>query len=149
MKAVRLTFAAVLIALLVVMGCATFIGQAHDSVYASERIYATPWFFGLWAVLALLSVLVMWKAQLYRRLAACILMLVGGVAGILSIPAAFEKLRGRFVLIAPPVLCLLCAAGAETVFELMGRGSSYSAIFAGIFALVFLIIVIPKEKKKA
>ncbi|MCH5308788.1 MAG: cytochrome c biogenesis protein CcsA [Prevotella sp.] len=73
MKAIRLTFAVVLIALLVVMGCATFIGQAHGSVYASERIYATPWFFGLWTILALLSVFVMWKARLYRRLAVCTL----------------------------------------------------------------------------
>ncbi len=84
----------------------------------------------------------------YRdRLIACVLMIVGGLAGLAGILPAFEKLKGRALLIAPVVLCLACAAGAECIFEFMGRGSSYSAIFAGIFALVQLLVILPKAKK--
>lgn len=83
------------------------------------------------------------------RLIACFLMLLGGVAGVLGILAAFEKLKGRPWLISPVVTCLLCAVAAECVFEFMGRGRSYSAIFAGIFAIVQLIIIIPKPKKSS
>lgn len=84
----------------------------------------------------------------WQRLVACVLMILGGLAGIFSIPAAFEKVKRRFLLIAPPVFCLVCAAAAECIFEWMGRGSSYSAIFAGIFAIVLLLVAIPKPKKR-
>lgn len=44
------------------------------------------------------------------RLAACILMILGALAGFASIPGAFEKLKGRRALIIPPALlpCLRC-----------------------------------------
>ena len=82
------------------------------------------------------------------RFIACILMIIGGLAGISHIPSAFEKLKSRFVLVAPVVICLACAAAAEYIFEHMGRGSSYSAIFAGIFAVIQLLVILPQRKNK-
>ena len=82
------------------------------------------------------------------RALAYLLLLAGGVFGLIGIPAAFEKIRSRFLLLAPVLLCLLCAAGAEAVCLYQGRGSSYSALAAGIFALVQLAVCIPRVKKK-
>lgn len=82
------------------------------------------------------------------RLAACVLMIVGAVAGFLGIPAAYEKLKGRFLLIAPPAVCFVCAAAAELICVLSGRGSTYSAIGVMIFAAVQIAVVLPEMKAK-
>ncbi len=89
------------------------------------------------------------QEEYMNRFITCVIMIVGGLAGFACIPAAFEKLKSRFMLIAPAILSLLCAIAAETIFEVIGRGSSYSAIFAGIFAALYLLIVVPKAKKPA
>ena len=77
---------------------------------------------------------------------AYLLLIAGGVLGFLGLPAAFERTKSRFLLLAPVLLCLLCAAAAEAVCLHLGRGSSYSAIGAGIFALIQLMVSTPKKK---
>ena len=72
----------------------------------------------------------------------------GAVFGVLGLPAAFEGVRSRFLLIAPVFMCLLCAAAAEAVFVYMGRGHSYSALAVVLFAFLQLLIVIPQKKKR-
>ncbi len=81
-----------------------------------------------------------------RRL-AYLLLIAAGVLGFLGIPAAFEKTKSRFWLIAPVLLCLLCACGAEYVCLKLGRGSTYSAIGGAIFALIQLLVATPRVKK--
>ena len=81
-----------------------------------------------------------------RRLAYSLL-IAAGVLGFLGIPAAFEKTKSRFWLIAPVLLCLLCACGAEYVCLKLGRGSSYSAIGGVLFALIHLLAATPRVKK--
>lgn len=81
------------------------------------------------------------------RLVISLLMIVGGIAGFVGLPAAFEKTNSRFWLIAPVLLCLGCGASAEILCRLQGRGDSYSALGAAIFALIQLVLVIPKKKK--
>lgn len=76
-----------------------------------------------------------------------LLMILGGVAGFAGLPAAFEKTNSRFWLIAPVLLCLGCGAAAEILCRMHGRGDSYSALGAAIFALIQLALVIPKKKK--
>lgn len=76
-----------------------------------------------------------------------ILCVVGGAMGILGIPAAYELIRRRFLLIAPVLLCLACAAGAEALNMMLGLGQHYVALFTAIFALLQLLIVLPKAKK--
>ena len=77
---------------------------------------------------------------------AYLLLIAGGVLGFVGLPAAFERTKSRFLLLAPVLLCLLCAAAAEAVCLHLGRGSSYSAIGAGIFALIQLMVSTPKKK---
>ena len=75
-----------------------------------------------------------------------VLLLLGGIAGFLQIPSAFEKNKSRFWLIAPVLLCLGCAVAAEILCRIYGRGDSYSALASASFALIQLALVIPKKK---
>ena len=50
------------------------------------------------------------------------------------------------LLIVPPLLCLLCAVGAYGLNLYQGLGQMYTALFAGIGALLHLAIVIPRNK---
>lgn len=77
------------------------------------------------------------------------LLIFGGVVGFLQIPSAFEKNKSRFWLVAPVILCLGCAVAAELLCRMQGRGDSYSALGAAIFALIQLALVIPRKKTKA
>ena len=87
-------------------------------------------------------------ARLYRgRNLLNALAVFGGAMGILGIPAAYELIRKRFLLIAPVLLCILCAAGAEGLNMALGLGQHYVALFTAIFALIQLLIVLPKVKK--
>ncbi len=74
------------------------------------------------------------------------LAVIGGVLGILCIPGSYELLRSRLLLIAPPLLCLLCAAAAWGLNLYQGLGQMYTALFAGIGAMLHLLIVIPRNK---
>ena len=75
------------------------------------------------------------------------LLIGGALAGFIGIPAAFEKTKRRFWLIAPVLLCLGLALAAEILCRALGRGDSYSALAAAAFALIQLILIIPKKKK--
>lgn len=81
------------------------------------------------------------------RLWAYVIMIIAGIAGIFGIPAAFEKLKSRAMLIAPVAVCLALAVVAEIVCVLNGRGSTYSAIGVIIFAAIQMLIILPKNKR--
>ena len=83
------------------------------------------------------------------RLAICILEIVGGVLGFLCIPAAYEKSKGRFLLIAPAVLSFVCAAAAEIIALALNLGQCYAAMPTMLFAVIYLIFAIPKNKLTA
>jgi len=82
-----------------------------------------------------------------QRVLACRLMLAGGLCALLAIPAAFEQIRSRFLLLAPVLVSLGCALGAERIFLRLGRGHSYSALAVVIFSLFQLFISLPRTKK--
>jgi len=85
--------------------------------------------------------------QTYNGLLAVnILAVLGGVLGLLCIPSAFEKLRARSMLLLPALLCLLCSIGADGLNMALGLGQMYTALAAAIFALVYLLVVFPKDK---
>ena len=75
-----------------------------------------------------------------------LLAVIGGIAGFLGIPAAYEKVRGRFWLLSPVLICLACAVGADAVNMRLGMGQMYTALFTAIFAALQLLIILPKEK---
>ncbi len=75
-----------------------------------------------------------------------VLALIGGVAGLAGIPAAYELIRSRFWLLAPVLVCLGCAAAADAINMQLGLGQMYTALFTAIFALIQLLILLPKKK---
>ena len=75
------------------------------------------------------------------------LMIFGAICGFAGIRAAFEKTEKRFWLLAPPILCLGCALGAEAVCRSLGRGDSYSALAVAVFAALLICVAAPRKKK--
>ena len=64
-KRIFLLLAALLVAVLAV---GTFVEQRQGGSYAREHVYYSWWFVGLWALLAVLSVLVLVRKRLWQRL---------------------------------------------------------------------------------
>ena len=73
------------------------------------------------------------------------LAVLGAVSGFIGIPAAFEKIKKRFWLIAPVVLCLICACAADGINMYLGLGQMYTALAAAIFAAIHLLVILPKQ----
>lgn len=80
------------------------------------------------------------------RMIMCALAVFGALAGFAGVPAAFEKTKKRFWLIAPIVLCLVCACAADGISMYLGLGQMYTVIAAAIFAAVQLAAALPKAK---
>ena len=80
------------------------------------------------------------------RMIMCALAVLGALAGFAGMPAAFEKTKKRFWLIAPVVLCLVCACVADGISMYLGLGQMYTVIAAAIFAAVQLAAALPKAK---
>ena len=86
--------------------------------------------------------------KLYRgRFVINVLSVIGGVMALVEIMAAYELMKNRFLLIAPPLICLLCTAGAEAINVQLGLGQMYVAIGTALFALVQLLTVLPRKKR--
>lgn len=85
--------------------------------------------------------------QYHGRSLTALLMLIASVCGLAAIPAAFEKLKNRIWLVLPALSCMGLAIAAEVLCERLGRGSSYSALAAAIFALLLILVALPSEKK--
>lgn len=84
----------------------------------------------------------------YRgRFVINVLSVIGGVTALVEILAAYELIKNRFLLIAPPLICLLCTAGAEAINVQLGLGQLYVAIGTALFALVQLLTVLPRKKR--
>lgn len=80
------------------------------------------------------------------RLRIGVLMIAGALAAFFAVPAAFEKIKSRFLLIVPVLGCFACAVAAEILCRRMGRGDTYSSLAAAFFALVLLLVSVPKKK---
>ena len=61
------------IVILLVLGAATFVEQAHGTAFAAQHIYHALWFVGLWAALTAAAVGVIVRRQLWQRKAAALL----------------------------------------------------------------------------
>lgn len=76
-----------------------------------------------------------------------LLAVLGGAMGPLALPASYELTKKRFFLLAPVLLCLICAAGAAGLCAYLSFDQQYAAMFTAIFALLHLLIVLPKSKR--
>lgn len=88
------------------------------------------------------------EATYAQRRVACLLMLFGAFFGMLGIPAAFETVKSRLMLILPLLHCLGCAAGAQQILWKLGRGLSYSSLAVMGFALLQLLVSRPQKRKR-
>ena len=66
-------FGVLFIGILLVLAAATFAEQAYGTVWASQHVYHAPWFVGLWALLAAVSVIVIVRKRLWKRRAVAML----------------------------------------------------------------------------
>lgn len=80
------------------------------------------------------------------RVIMCTLAVFGALAGFAGIPAAFEKTKKRFWLVAPAAVCLVCACAADGINMYLGLGQMYTVIAAVIFAAVQLAAALPRVK---
>ena len=78
-----------------------------------------------------------------------VLAILAAAAGLLGIPGAFELTKKRVLLLAPVLLCLGFAAGADWLHVSLGLGQMYTALFTAIFAAIQFLIVLPKKKTAA
>ena len=76
-----------------------------------------------------------------------LLAVIGAAAGLIGLPAAFEKTKSRILLILPVLLCFGCAAAADGINMSLGLGQMYTALFTAIFAAIQLLIILPKKKQ--
>jgi len=120
----------------------TNIGEIKTEVDAGERIED-----------AAAGYIARYRAQIQARYdtrcAISLLAVAAGVAGVAVVPAAFEKTKKRAWLILPAVLCLLCAAAAEVTCAASNLGQHYASIFTALFAALYLLVALPKNKTGA
>ena len=79
------------------------------------------------------------------KLALNILAVIGAIAGFAGLPAAFEKIKKRFWLLVPVILCLVCACAADGINMALGLSQMYTALFTAIFAAIQLLVIYPKS----
>lgn len=77
----------------------------------------------------------------------CLLGIAAAVLGIIVLPAAYELIRSRFILIFPALLSMFGAAGCVWITYQLGEGAHYASIPALLFSFIYLLAAIPKKKK--
>ena len=75
------------------------------------------------------------------------LSIAAAVLGLLVLPAAFELIRSRFLLIFPALLSLAAAAACVYINYRLGEDSYYAAMPVVIFALFYLLAALPRQKQ--
>ena len=76
----------------------------------------------------------------------CLVCIVGGVIGLFSIPAGFEKLKSRFFILVPTLIALACALFSLYISDVLMLDTYYAAMPVIIFSLLFLIFALPRHK---
>ena len=79
-------------------------------------------------------------------LAENIMIIFAAAAAFAGMPAAYEKTKNRTMLIMPVFLYTLFCAATECLSVVMQKEQHYLALFAAIFGIIQLIIVIPKAE---
>ena len=73
LKRLKTLIALIYVALVLVMGLATFVEQVNGTAFALSHIYHSWWFFALWGLLAVSSVALLWHHRLWQRISVCLL----------------------------------------------------------------------------
>lgn len=81
------------------------------------------------------------------RILVSVLAIIGGIAGLAGIPAAYELVQKRGWLIWPVLVCVVCTAAAEAVYYFAAHEMWYVGLFVAVIAALHLLVVAPQEKK--
>ncbi|MBR3729292.1 MAG: cytochrome c biogenesis protein CcsA [Bacteroidales bacterium] len=73
MKYVRHITSVLLIILIAVLAAGTIVEKLHGSDFALAHVYSAWWFVGLWALVAIMIVIMMVKCRLWKRFSVCAL----------------------------------------------------------------------------
>lgn len=73
MKYVRHITSVLVIILIAVLAAGTIVEKLHGSDFALAHVYSAWWFVGLWALVAIMIVIMMVKCRLWKRLSVCAL----------------------------------------------------------------------------
>ena len=76
----------------------------------------------------------------------CYLGMAAGVLGLLVLPAAYELIRSRFVLIFPALLSFIAALACVYINYKLLEENYYAAMPVVIFAFLYLLAALPKKK---
>ena len=87
-----------------------------------------------------------YEKQYEIRRVLCRLGMAAGVLGLLMLPAAFELIRSRVLLLLPAFLSLLTSALAEILSVRSGEGQFYTAIPVIFFSLFYVLAARGRKK---
>ena len=73
MKSIRHITSVLVIVLIAVLAAGTVVEKLHGSEYALDHVYSTWWFVGLWALVAVLMVVMAVRCRMWKRLTVCAL----------------------------------------------------------------------------
>ena len=73
MKYLRHIVSVLVIILIAVLAAGTIVEKLHGSEYALTQVYSTWWFVGLWALVAVLMVVMTVRCRMWKRLTVCAL----------------------------------------------------------------------------
>jgi len=80
------------------------------------------------------------------RRVLCYLGMAAGILGVLVLPAAFELIRSRVLLLMPAFLSFLASALAETLSVRSGEGQFYVAIPVILFSIFYILAARGRKK---
>lgn len=89
-----------------------------------------------------------YRSVFLKTLLINVLMILAAVAAILGMPAAYGKTDKRMFLLAPVLVYTVFCAAAEVLNLLFFKEQQYPALFAALFGIVQLFIIIPQEKEE-
>ncbi|MBQ3211634.1 MAG: hypothetical protein IJB09_09085 [Oscillospiraceae bacterium] len=89
---------------------------------------------------------VQYEKQYEIRRVICWLGIAAGIVGILMLPAAFELIHSRLLLLMPAILSFLASALAEFLSVRSGEGQFYTAIPVIFFSLFYVLAARGRKK---
>ena len=84
----------------------------------------------------------------FLSLAENILIILAAAAAFTGLPAAYERNKSRTMLLLPVFLYAFFCIVVEFMSVILQREQHYLALFAAIFGIIQLIIILPKVKEK-
>jgi len=89
---------------------------------------------------------VQYEKQYEIRRVICWLGIAAGIVGLLMLPAAFELIHSRLLLLMPAILSFLASALAEFLSVRSGEGQFYTAIPVMFFSLFYILAARGRKK---